>query len=430
LIRARYDAALASATLLRGELRSEVDQRRQCLRNIARNNLDGGDVETLEGLLRRASQVANALAQCPLRLGGRTGGWKFSVPRPGPRLGGCGPYAATEALSWVFRPFLARLHALGEMCALAYFRRQIVELLQTQALPKPLWGHLDSVVDSSETPRDLAPTYGSDSGVARSEYLRQAASSAISPKQRERYGLAPSGLLTGVGELQEANKWGAFLSDLAQTQGESQCGESHYLATELVAVTFAKVLFGVEAPAPWPALNFCQEAEVGPVLADAGLVRGDSEPFRQTYEARSGLVFLVGSADHLCLLRTSSPSAEPRLATSKRAPSSNPLLGLGSWEVVKEVRRPATRPPPVQLQPQPVGGPATLFVRKRPGLPVAYLQLQPHVALQRELDERGSGLTLPESVTSQLHRGGLTGAFTFVGLGTGILQGEGCSHEI
>jgi hypothetical protein len=199
---------------------------------------------------------------------------------------------------------------------------------------------------------------------------------------------------------------------LAQTQGESQCGESYYLATELVVVTFAKVLFDTEAPTPWPALNFYQEAEVGPVLADAGLVRGDSEPFRQTYEARSGLVLLTGSADHLCLLRTSSPSVEPRLATPKRALPSKPALGLGPWEVVKEVRRPATRPPPVQRQPQPVRGPVTLFVRKRPGLPETYLQLQPHVALQRELDERGSGLKLPEPTTSQLHRGGLTGAFT------------------
>jgi hypothetical protein len=191
---------------------------------------------------------------------------------------------------------------------------------------------------------------------------------------------------------------------------------------------------------PWPALNFYQEAEVGPVLADAGLVRGDSEPFRQTREARSGLVCLfvtdwpftrsgiqawyhpgytayqcsalVGSADHLCLLRTSSPSVEPRTATPKRAPPRKPALGLGPREVVKEVRRPATRPPPVPRQPQPVRGPVTLFVRKRPGLPETCLQLQPHVALQRELDERGSGLKLPEPTTSQLHRGGPTGAFT------------------
>jgi hypothetical protein len=102
-----------------------------------------------------------------------------------------------------------------------------------QALPKPLWGHLDNVVDSSETPRDLAPTYDSDSGEARLECLRQAAWSALPLKQRQRYGLAPSGLPVGVGELQEANKWGAFLSDLAQTQGESHCGESYHLGNWL-----------------------------------------------------------------------------------------------------------------------------------------------------------------------------------------------------
>jgi hypothetical protein len=143
----------------------------------------------------------------------------------------------------------------------------------------------------------------------------------------------------------------------------------------------AKVLFGVGAPTPWPVLNFYQEAEVGPTLADAGLVRGESEPFRQTYEARSGLVLLVGSADHLCSLRTSSTPVEPGLATPK------PALGLGPWEVVKEVRRPATRPPPVQRQPQPVHGPATLFVRKRSGLPETHLQQQHHVAVQQELDQ-------------------------------------------
>jgi hypothetical protein len=170
--------------------------------------------------------------------------------------------------------------------------------------------------------------------------------SALPLKQRERYGLAPSGLSVGVGELQEANKWGAFLSDLAQTQGESQCGESYYLATELVVVTFAKVLFGVEAPTPWPALNFYQEAEVGPVLADAGLVRGDSEPFRQTYEARSGLVLLTGSADRLCLLRTSSPSVSPGLLhRNGRRPAS---LRLGSDPGRSSRRSGARQPCPPQ----------------------------------------------------------------------------------
>jgi hypothetical protein len=123
---------------------------------------------------KKERKLANALAECPLPVGGPTEGWDFGVPQGGPRSGDfffvtdwplrkavhrslrrsgdCGPCAGVEAVRWVCSHFLSffvtdwplrkavhqalvhRTHSTGEQDPVGYFRRKAVELLRLDGL--------------------------------------------------------------------------------------------------------------------------------------------------------------------------------------------------------------------------------------------------------------------------------------------------------
>jgi hypothetical protein len=88
---AQFAAALAEAAPGGGHPRERVVALRARLLTLSRETNASGGAETLEGTVRRGAQLANALAECPLLVGGPTGGWDLGVPQGGPRTGGCGP---------------------------------------------------------------------------------------------------------------------------------------------------------------------------------------------------------------------------------------------------------------------------------------------------------------------------------------------------
>jgi hypothetical protein len=439
---AQFAAALAETAPDDGHPRERVTALRARLLTLSRGTNASGDVQTLEDIVRRGAQLANALAECPLPVGGPTKGWDFGVPQDGPRTGDCGPYAGVEAVRWVFSHFVHRLHSIGEQDPVGYFRRKAVELLRMDGLPCSLWNHLDCSVSNAscaDAPLLAVDVYGEDNGHGRMEYLRRAALGVVGIKKREqRYGTITTASSKvcplDVDELRAANLWETFLDDLARTEAESPYNQSFYMPYELVAVTYAKILMDFEAPAPWPYLISFTESELGPMLADAGLVRGNSGAFREALQAQNPFGILVSSNrnDHFVLLGVRLNSIEagfvPREPFPQALPDGGPpepppgpsqpsarktAFHGDAWEVVDEIRRPAltSTPVPAPRPPPPDRRRASLFVRFRYGLPRSFFDQPRHVALQSFLDECGSGLVLPEGTVSKFHRGGSTGAF-------------------
>jgi hypothetical protein len=242
-----------------------------------------------------------------------------------------------ESVRWVFSHFVHRLHSIGEQDPVGYFRRKAVELLRVDGLPCSLWSHLDSSVPSAScagAPLVAVGVYGEgkDNGHGRVEYLRRAALGAVGTKKREqRYGTTVTASSKvcplDVDELRAANLWETFLDDLARTKAKSPYNESFYTPYDLVAVTYAKVLVDFEAPAPWPYLTSFTEPELGPVLADAGLVRGNSGAFREALQAQNPFGVLVSSNDHLVLLGVRLNSLEADFVAREPFPQALPDVG-------------------------------------------------------------------------------------------------------